>query len=125
MAKIHTIRHAQLEDVSQIQALLQFTWHEAYDKTLGHKKVSELINEWHTKERLEEDILKENCQFLVGAEEGEIIATSFLNKQGKDAILGRMYIHPKKQNIGIGSELKRVAQKWIPVLRKQHAQTKN
>lgn len=105
MANNHTIRHAQKEDVPRIQTLLQVTWHSSYDKTLGHKKVSELINEWHTKERLEEDILKENCQFLVCAEEGEIIATSFLNKQEKDAILGRMYIHPGKQNKGIGSEL--------------------
>jgi|GEM_PF-4042119 len=105
MAKIHTIRHAQKEDIPQIQALLKVTWHVAYDKTLGHKKVSELINEWHTKERLEEDILKANCQFLVCAEQCKIIATSFLNNQGKDAILGRMYIHPSKQNKGIGSEL--------------------
>ncbi len=105
MAKIHTIRHAQKKDIDQIQDLLQVTWHESYDKTLGHKKVSELINEWHTKERLEEDILKENCQFLVYTEQCEIIATSFLNNQGKDAILGRMYIHPHKQSKGIGSEL--------------------
>lgn len=105
MAKIYQIRPAKIEDVPQIQNLLKVTWHWSYDDTIGYEKVSELIQLWHTKERLEEDILKKHCQFLVCTKQREIIATSFLNKQEKDAILSRMYIHPSHQNKGIGADL--------------------
>ncbi len=116
MANIYQIRHAKIEDVPQIQNLLKVTWHWSYDDTIGHEKVSELIGIWHTKDRLEEDILKKHCQFLVCTEHRDIIATSFLDKQEKDAILSRMYIHPRHQNKGIGSKL---MEKIFSALRKE------
>lgn len=105
MAKTFYIRQATREDIPHIQELLKLTWHQSYDQPLGKEKVTELITSWHTTERLKEDLYKDNCQFLVCEENGELIATSFLNNQEKQAIISRMYIHPEHQNKGIGSKL--------------------
>ncbi len=105
MAKTYYIRQATREDIPHIQELLKITWHKSYDLPLGKERVTELTKQWHTTERLEKDLNKDHCKFLVCEENGEIIATSFLNHQENTAILGRMYIHPNHQNKGIGSQL--------------------
>lgn len=105
MDKNHHIRPASQEDIPDIQDLLRLSWHAAYDNILGHDKVTKLTKNWHSHERLNEDLIKPNCQFLVLTIQNEICATSFVNHQGKEAILSRMYILPKWQHNGLGTEL--------------------
>ena len=99
------ICRAEKADLQEIQTLIRATWHATYDPVHGHDKMHELSKVWHNLDRLNQDLARENSRFLIMRQRDQIIATAFVYEKPGKVIIGRVYVHPLRQNSGLGTLL--------------------
>src|SRR5215469_11475476 len=100
------IRPATARDLEQVREILVETWHDTYDTLIGHDRVSEITGQWHTPELLAKQLHTPGVSFLVAAHESMLVGHAFANSpQPPIVMLLRLYILPRWQRRGIGSQL--------------------
>ena len=100
------IRPATARDLEQVREILVETWHDTYDALIGHDRVTEITGQWHTPELLAKQLQTPGVSFLVAAHESELLGHAFANSpQPPIVMLLRLYVLPRWQRRGIGSQL--------------------
>ena len=90
-----------------IRELLVETWRDTCDPLYGAAEVDCIASEWHSVERLRQDMARPDSEFIV-ADTGEAIAgTAYAAtiEDGRIAVLYRIYVLPRFQAKGAGSAL--------------------
>ncbi|MDJ0613785.1 MAG: GNAT family N-acetyltransferase [Rhizobiaceae bacterium] len=88
------VRTAMEQDLPRVREILVETWHATYDDLYGVDKVTEITNDWHSLEKLENRRHVPNSEFLV-ADNGEIIGgMAFATQEEKTIHLHQLYVHP-------------------------------
>jgi ribosomal protein S18 acetylase RimI-like enzyme len=100
------IRTASERDLPAIQILLRETWHATYDAVYGVERVNEITSDWHSMKNLESRLTKPHSEFIVCEGEKAIIGIAFASQSEPDFVmLHQLYVHPKAQGQGVGSQL--------------------
>ena len=88
------VRTAMGQDLPRVREILVETWHATYDEIYGAEKVTEITNEWHSIDQLEDQLDRPNTEFLV-ADNGEIVGgMAFASQNEKTITLHQLYVHP-------------------------------
>lgn len=100
------IRPCTTADLAAVRALLIETWHHTYDTWLGPARVREITEHWHSEPQLAAQIERAGSTFLVAADAEILVGTSFAHELDDGCVeIGRLYVRPGVQGLGIGSAL--------------------
>ena len=101
-----TIRDAVADDIDALSAMLVTTWHDTYDPLIGAGKVTEITSSWHSPAALLPQLAIPHAAFLVAEQDGAIVGHAFANALRLPALaIGRLYVLPTHQRLGIGKRL--------------------
>ncbi len=99
------VRTASRQDVPRVREILADTWRATYSEFYGADKVEEIIDDWHSIDRLTEKLDRPNSEFLV-ADNGEIVGgMAFAVQTDKVIKLHQLYVHPNYQGGKTGLHL--------------------
>lgn len=88
------VRTAMGKDLPRVREILEETWHHTYDEIYGVERVNEIVDDWHSLEKLEKKLDQPNSEFLV-ADNGETVGgMAFASQTGKVIDLHQIYVHP-------------------------------
>jgi ribosomal protein S18 acetylase RimI-like enzyme len=100
------IRPATVADLGQVREILVETWHDTYDALIGHERVAEITGQWHSPELLAKQLQTPGVSFLIAAHESRLVGHAFANSpQPAILMLLRLYVLPRWQRRGVGSQL--------------------
>jgi ribosomal protein S18 acetylase RimI-like enzyme len=100
------VRSASERDLKAVSALLATAWHATYDVIYGRERVEAITREWHSLAALKRDLARPASEFLVADSGRELGGTAYASVTAKDVVtLHRLYIDPRMQRQGVGSDL--------------------
>lgn len=101
------IRPTKTDDLEGLRDLLVETWHHTYDATIGAARVTEITGQWHSRDRLLNELGQSDVVSLVAEDgEGRLLGHALVSLADDDeACLSRLYVHPHAQGKGAGSGL--------------------
>lgn len=102
------LRAAKPNDWNGIARLLDETWHESYDRTLGRLRVSLIVKSLATlRPLLSDPSLGMTFPIVVAEVDDKIVgvANAGWSRSHEASIMWMLYILPSHQNLGIGKEL--------------------
>ncbi|RAZ88382.1 GNAT family N-acetyltransferase [Mesorhizobium hawassense] len=101
------VRTAGDRDLAAIRALLVETWHATYDAIYGVEQVTEITDSWHSIASLKTRLTRPNSEFLVADDGKRLGGVAFAEAvdDGKEIVLGQLYVLPSLQGRGIGGML--------------------
>ena len=103
---VFRIRVATEADLPQVQACLRETWHATYDPIFGAVEVAAISARWHALETLRANLTAQNSVFLVAAFADDIVGTASARWSDQGLVtLGRLYVSPRAQSLGLGRAL--------------------
>jgi len=92
------VRTASDRDLPLVRDVLLNTLPDTYNGIYGTEKVSEIISQWCSLEKLEEQRHAPASEFLV-ADNGDIVGgMAYASQTDKTITLHQIYVHPKYQN---------------------------
>ncbi len=101
------IRPTKKDDIDDLRDLLVETWHHTYDATIGAARVTEITGQWHSRDRLLNELGNADFVSLVAEDDdGRLLGHALVRLTGDDeACLSRLYVLPHAQGKGAGSGL--------------------
>ncbi|MBE7185021.1 MAG: GNAT family N-acetyltransferase [Methylobacterium mesophilicum] len=101
------VRSAGERDLPAVRKLLVETWHATYDAIYGVERVNEITDEWHSIAALRSRLKRPRSEFLV-ADDGETTGGMAYAAESTDpglAMLHQLYVLPRFQRQGVGTDL--------------------
>ena len=93
------------KDVPRVREILADGWRDTYIAIYGEERVEEIIEDWHSIERLEARLSLPNSEFLV-ADNGQVVGgVAFATPLDKEIMLHQLYVHPDFQGGKTGLHL--------------------
>jgi len=112
-------KKAKTEQAAEIKKLLRQTWNIAYEKIYSQEAIDAITSEWHSITFLEEQIRNPRILFLVGIDQGKIVATCNTDEVKNEVVnIQRIHVLPAYQRKGIGSQLIKEVVKHFPKAKK-------
>lgn len=107
-AKKMVIRSADDKDLEKIRYIAQTVWPVTYSEMMSQEQIRYMIGKMYNTESLMQQIRDENTFFLLA--EGGMGPLGFMSYEvdpvlKNQVLLHKLYILPKAQGLGIGSEL--------------------
>ena len=101
------IAKARVEEVQEIKKVLSDTWLDTYSSVFSPETIQKLTAAWHSPESLASQIRDSDIFFAVAKNDAnKIVGLVTAQRQDKDTlVVYRLYVDPKHQRKGIGSEL--------------------
>ena len=102
-----SIERATVEEVQEIKQVLSETWRATYSPFLSQATINTVTSVWHSLDRLAAEIQNPRIFFGVAkTDNGAIIGLTTMGQITDDTVvLSRLYVHPRYQRQGIGSQL--------------------
>ncbi|MFC0559200.1 GNAT family N-acetyltransferase [Halalkalibacter alkalisediminis] len=97
------IRKATLEDISDVQKIAKETWNHTYEGLIPREIQDKFIESAYSDESMKRRV--HHSLLLVATANNTVIGFANFFSRESEAILGAIYIYPKEQGKGIGSEL--------------------
>jgi ribosomal protein S18 acetylase RimI-like enzyme len=119
MRKI-TVQKVALNEISQVQKLLSDSWSDTYGSFLSKSTIAKVTAVWHHPEHLKTQAQNPDTYFATAKDEGgTIVGLVTVRKISAETIfMQRLYVHPRQQRQGIGTQLLEAAIKAFPAIRK-------
>jgi ribosomal protein S18 acetylase RimI-like enzyme len=113
------IAKARVEEVQEIKKALSDTWLDTYSSVFSPETMQKLTASWHSPEFLESQIRDSDIFFAVAKDDAnKIVGLVTAQRQDKDTlVVYRLYVDPKHQRKGIGSELLKGSVSAFPKVR--------
>jgi len=121
------IRTAVARDCQAIHAILQASWHEAYDDLIGKEAVATITADWYDPVRLVQEMSEPQAEYIVADDGTELFgvahALSGAVPGSPDSVLIRqLCVHPSHQNQGLGKKLLEEIESCFPAARRFRVQ---
>lgn len=99
------------EHVSELKALLYRVWYLSYITALGQSLIDQLTSELHTIEKLTAELHNTQKASLGVFQTGTLIGDALTVRQPPETnYIGRLYVDPSYQRIGVGQALLNAAE---------------
>jgi ribosomal protein S18 acetylase RimI-like enzyme len=102
------IRHAEAEDIKQIQEVAMVSWQDAYSGIIHEETITEIVESWFDRDDLKQQV--KDPIFYVAEEDGEIAGFVHASVKKEKAHLHRLYLRPEDQRKGVGTRLYEIAE---------------
>ncbi|MFC3478791.1 GNAT family N-acetyltransferase [Halobacterium litoreum] len=100
------VREATSADAEGIRRVASASLEATYADALGEDVVAEAVDEWYRNGRLADRLDDESVQFLVAADDGDVVAFSESELDGDAAAaIEWLHVHPDHRERGLGVEL--------------------
>ena len=101
-----TIRPVHIGEITAVKELLTHTWKDTYSCFMPEAIIQQVTETWHSPQNLQRQAEDPNTFFGVAEnEEKRIVGLVTARQEGTAVQLFRLYVHPKEQGKGIGSQL--------------------
>jgi ribosomal protein S18 acetylase RimI-like enzyme len=102
-----SIRAATGDDATVVCQIAEQAWKHDYTDVLTRDTAGDAVNEWYSRERVEEELERDRTVLLVaergGTDAGFAHAT--VDDAGEVGYVLRLYVHPEHRRAGVGREL--------------------
>lgn len=100
------IRSATAKDLPQVEALLRWAFHAAYDSIYGAERIEAVSREWHSQAALKAQLARAWSEFLLADTGADIVGVAYASQSSEDFVmLHQLYVDPMMTGQGIGAEL--------------------
>ena len=93
---------AHPDDIDAIAEIARASWEADYPNILNRESA---VNEWYSREQLEEELTYPWTYMYVAAEGGEVIGLAHAVLAENEGNILRIYVHPDERRRGIGRAL--------------------
>ena len=105
------IRHAEVEDIEEIQEVAMESWLDTYSSMIPEETIREIVDSWYDSEDLEQQV--KDPIFFVAEKDDEVKGFIHASVKDEKAHLHRIYMRPESQGKGTGTELYGRAEEMI------------
>ena len=100
------IRSATKDDLDAVHDMLVTTWHATYDDVYGAERVNAITGRYHSLDALRKQLARPYSEFIIADDGADILGMAYASqKDHRLSILNQLYVHPERQQQGVGSLL--------------------
>lgn len=96
---------AHPDDIDAIAEIARASWEADYPNILNRESVESAVNDWYSREQLEEELTYPWTYMYVAAEGGEVVGFAHAVLAENEGNILRIYVHPDERRRGIGRAL--------------------
>jgi ribosomal protein S18 acetylase RimI-like enzyme len=96
---------AHPDDVDAISEIARASWEADYPDILSRESVENAVNDWYSREQLEEELTYPWTHIYVAADDGEVVGFAHAVLAEDEGHILRIYVHPDERRRGIGRAL--------------------
>lgn len=108
-----TVREATTDDIAGIRQVALRAYPDTYDEQLADETLQSVLQEWYSREELEELMEREDVTVLV-AEDSGVVGFCAVSWDPPESELENIYVDPDRQGEGVGSRLLEAALDALP-----------